>query len=223
MYANSFLDQQRRSPVSFAAVLGLHVAALGAVIMFGTTTFAPQKAGNMTIFDVPIEEPPPPDQPPPPRQQEETPRQVDRVTVTPPVVPTTPSTLTTQVTPPTVYHPPVTPPGPVRYAELTTPRIPDPVRIAAQVDPRYRDALQPPYPREMETAQREGSVRVRITIGTDGRVTAIEQVGGGANESFWRVTERQARTRWRFRPATVDGRPIVSTMVFTVTFRLPEA
>jgi len=138
------------------------------------------------------------------------------------VVQTVDSSLTARVTPPTPYQPPA-PPGPIRYAELTTPRIPDPVRHAAEVDPRYRDALQPPYPREMEAAQREGSVRVRITIGTDGRVTAIEQLGGGANESFWRATERQARSRWRFRPATVDGRPIVSTMVFTVTFRLPEA
>jgi protein TonB len=53
-------------------------------------------------------------------------------------------------------------------------------------------------------------------------VTAIEQLFA-TNDSFWRVTERQARTRWRFRPATVDGRPIVSTMLMTVTFRIPDA
>ncbi len=103
------------------------------------------------------------------------------------------------------------------------PVIPEPVRIAAEVDPRFRAALQPPYPPDRERAQDEGQVRVRITIGTDGRVTAIQQIGGGAHESFWRFTQRQALNRWRFRPATVDGRPIVSTMVFTVTFRLPEA
>ena len=102
------------------------------------------------------------------------------------------------------------------------PRIPEPVRRDAQVDPRYRDALQPPYPRERERLQQEGRVRVRITIGTDGRVTAIEQLSA-SQEDFWRVTERQARSRWRFRPATVDGRPVVSTMVMTVTFRLPDA
>jgi protein TonB len=118
-------------------------------------------------------------------------------------------------------QPPSGQPGPVRYAEVATPRVPDPVRIAAQVDPNYRDALQPPYPRAMEQAGRNGSVRVRITIGTDGRVTAIEQLSA-TDDAFWRVTERQARTRWRFRPATLDGRPVVSTMLMTVTFRIPD-
>ena len=39
MYANGFFEEKRRSPVSFAAVVGLHAVALDAVIMFGTTTF----------------------------------------------------------------------------------------------------------------------------------------------------------------------------------------
>ena len=220
MYANGFLDEKRRSPASLAAVIGLHGAALAAVIAFGTTTF--QKDAEHRLIAINVIEPhiPPPDPPPPPRHpDEQAPRQVDRLTVTetehPPVGP-----IAGPVTPPTPWQPPA-PTGPRIVIADATPVVPPPVRRAAQVDPNYRDALQPPYPRDMETAGRNGSVRVRITIGTDGRVSAIEQLTA-TDPSFWRVTERQARNRWRFRPATVDGRPVVSTMVMTVTFRIPD-
>jgi len=220
MYANGFLEEKRRSPVSFGAVVGLHAAALGAVIMFGTTTFQREVPHVIDTIPIPAPTPPPPPNPPPPDSRQDQARQESRID-TPPVAPLVPTgpVVTGDPLPP---RPPADP-GPTRLAELTVrPVVPDPVRIAAQVDPRYRDALQPPYPRDMETAQREGSVRVRITIGPDGRVTAIEQLSA-TNDSFWRITQRQAMNRWRFRPATVDGRAIVSTMVFTVTFRLPEA
>jgi protein TonB len=221
MYANGFLEQQKRSPVSLAAVIGLHATALGAVILFGTTTFVTKQDRPIQTFDVPIR-PPPPDVPPPPPPPDQPTSQSNPPTTVRTDIPLTTDTITAPPTPPEPYRPPVADPVPVRMASAAIPRIPDPVRLAAEVDPRFRDALQPPYPRDQEAAQRTGSVRVRITIGTDGRVSAIERIAA-TNDSFWRVTERQARNRWRFRPATVDGRPIVSTMVFTVTFRLPDA
>jgi protein TonB len=221
MYANGFLEERRRSPASLATVIGLHAAALGAVMVFGTTTFLPPDWSGIKIITIQPDPPIPPEVlPPPPRPNNDpTPRQIDQVTVPPTNNPPI-GAQTGPVTPERPYQEPTTPPGPVHYADAT-PRVPDPVRHAAMVDPNYRDALQPPYPRDMETAGRNGSVRVRITIGTDGRVSAIEQLSA-TDASFWRVTERQARGRWRFRPATVDGRPIVSTMVMTVTFRIPD-
>jgi protein TonB len=220
MYANGFLEQKRRSPASLAAVIGLHAAALGAVIAFGTTTFIAQRDKPIDVFNVPITPPPPPDQQPPPEQRQNQPQQhqsrLDTPAEDPPI-----STGPPVAGPSQPPQPPAGQPGPVRYAEAATPRVPDPVRHAAMVDPNYRDALQPPYPANMERLQRNGSVQVRVTIGTDGRVTAIQQVSA-TDDAFWRVTERQARSRWRFRPATVDGRPVVSTMVMSVTFRIPE-
>ncbi len=220
MYANGFLEQKKRSPVGLAVVVGLHATALGAVILFGTTTFQKEAERRLVVTNVIEPHIPPPDPPPPPRRpDEQAPTRLDQLTVTqtdhPPVGP-----IAGPVTPPTPWQPPA-PVGPVVTADAT-PYVPPPVRRAAEVDPRFRDALQPPYPRDQEALQRVGQVRVRITIGTDGRVTAIEQLSA-TNDSFWRVTERQARSRWRFRPATVDGRPVVSTMVFTVTFRIPDA
>lgn len=220
MYANGFLEQKKRSPAGLATVIGLHAAALGAVMVFGTTTFVKQRDARIDVFNVPIPPPPPVVTPPPPRSN--TPQQVSTPTVVPPVVPPIAPPIVAPVTPPTVYQPPLTPPvqRPVEVANLS-PVIP-PVRRTAQVDPNYRDALQPPYPRIEEVNQREGRVQVRITIGTNGRVIAIDRLSA-TTEGFWQVTQRQALNRWRFRPATVDGRPVESTMVFTVTFRLPEA
>ena len=220
MYANGFLAEKRRSPVSLAAVVGLHGAAIAALALYGTTQFIAEKGTQTNTFDVPIQQPPPP-LPPPPRPEQDQPVQQHQSrldTSTDPVIPLGPPVTGPQVPP----QPPV---GQVTerivFADAR-PVIPEPVRIGAQVDPRYRDALQPPYPPDRERAQQAGRVRVRVTIGTDGRVTAIEQVDS-THDAFWRVTQRQALNRWRFRPATVDGRPVVSTMTMTVNFRIPDA
>ena len=224
MYATGFLQEQRRSPVSLAAVVGLHAAAFALLVLYGTTTFQ-REDGDPAHGDqhhaIPAD---PPREPAASAargraQQVEHRRRSRRPSCRRsrrPIVATgrrrrrpTSRRRRRSARAPNVPTP-------------TRPVIPEIIRRGAEVDPRFRDALQPPYPREQEAAQREGRVRVRITIGTDGRVTAIEQVAS-TNDSFWRVTQRQALSRWRFRPATVDGRPVVSTMVFTVTFRLPEA
>lgn len=220
MYANGFFEQQRRSPASLAAVVGLHAAAFGFLILYGTTSFQREEENRLTAINIKQPEPPPP-VPPPPEERQARPEQHQSRLDTPPILP--PITLGPTVTGPPV--PPQPPLGPVAAERIVLAEravVPPPVRRAAEVDPNFRDALQPPYPRDQETAQRGGQVRVRITISTNGRVTAIEQLSA-TNESFWRATERQARNRWRFRPATVDGRPVESTMTMTVTFRIPDA
>ena len=100
------------------------------------------------------------------------------------------------------------PPRPVR----------DPVRVASLFDTRF-GGQQPPYPQSEVRAEREGQVRIRVTIGADGRVTATERLAA-TNDAFWRATDTQARNRWRFRPATLDGRPVQDSKVITIHFRL---
>ena len=116
-------------------------------------------------------------------------------------------------------------PGPIRIIpEPLPPRQPDPappVRIEAQLDPRFASALQPQYPASEQRAQNSGTVRIRVTIGTDGRVRAVERVSA-TSDAFFAAAERQALSRWRFRPATVDGRPVESVKVMTVHFRIEE-
>jgi protein TonB len=114
--------------------------------------------------------------------------------------------------PPTVT---VTPPP------LDPPPAHEPVRRDATVDPRYAAALQPPYPLAEQRAERTGTVRVRVTIGVDGRVRAVERLSA-TNDAFWEVARQQALNRWRFRPATLDGRPVESSKEMTIHFRLAD-
>ena len=95
------------------------------------------------------------------------------------------------------------------------------MRRGAELDPRYAGQLQPPYPAAEQRAQREGRVQVRVTIAPSGRVSAVVRLMA-TSDAFWRVTEQQALNHWRFRPATVDGRPVEGSKVMTLIFRHRE-
>jgi periplasmic protein TonB len=224
MYANGFFEQQqRRHPASFALVVGLHAAAFGALILAGSTQFLQEPETRITVRDIVIPEPPPPDpvlDPPDPRPA---PRET-RVTTVPRERPANDNnTVTTGGSDPA---PTGTGPTGQGTGEIVrdppTPDPPPPVRREAQVDPRYARDLQPPYPPPEIRAERNGVVRIRLTIAPNGRVTAVERLSA-TSEHFWRATQRQALDHWRFRPATLDGRPVQGTKVMTVNFRIEDA
>jgi protein TonB len=112
------------------------------------------------------------------------------------------------------------PPG---QATVSPPPPPIPVHEPVRVEPRIdsNSALQPPYPASAQREGVEGTVQVRVAIGADGRVKAVEKVGGGRDD-FFAATQRQALRYWRFKPATLDGKPIESSKVMTVHFRLDD-
>jgi periplasmic protein TonB len=210
-----FFEQKSGSPTGFTLVVVAHVAALGALALAKGPEFIRPLAPPLVITPIPL-----PDDPPPvDRIEPRRPEQPSRVTVPPTPTPT-PVTSTFPTTPqqpfPTAFD--SRPPGTqdIRIARV---ELPPPVRREAEM--LSRD-LQPPYPSAEQRMQRDGIVRIRVTIGADGRVTAAERVSA-TSDAFWRATERQALSRWRFRPATVDGRPVETTRVITVTFRIDNA
>jgi periplasmic protein TonB len=97
----------------------------------------------------------------------------------------------------------------------------EPIFKNARFDPRYASSLQPTYPGDMIRAGIEGAVTVRVLIGTDGRVKALEAVRSD-DESFLATTRKQALSRWRFIPATRDGESVASWREMTVRFQLPN-
>jgi protein TonB len=222
MYANGFFEQQqRRHPASLALVVALHAAGLGAVILAGSTHFLQPPEIRTTIRDIVIPPDPPPikqEDPPPARAGERDPvfttvRPVrpadnDNLPTAGPSGPTTGTGQTGQGTAEPVRDPPREPPAPVRHE--------------AQLDPRYARDLQPPYPLSELRRDRSGVVQIRLTIAANGRVTAVERLAA-TSDAFWEVTQRQALNRWRFRPATLDGRPVQGTKVMTVNFRIQDA
>jgi len=217
MTSGGFFEQKRASPTGFALVVLGHAALLGAVILTKGPQFLIDGPQRTKIEYVPLD-PVPPENRPVERRQDLTPT---RVTLTPPdpIVPLPPRGQTEIRTGPID-------PGPIEIIpEPLPPRHSDPappVRIEAQLDPRFASALQPQYPASEQRAQNSGTVRIRVTIGTDGRVRAVTRVSA-TSDAFFAAAERQALSRWRFRPATLDGRPVESTKVMTVHFRIGEA
>ena len=219
MTEGGFFDRKTGSPTGLVLVVAVHTAALGALALIKGPEI------QRRIFDPIVTTfiPAPQDPPPVPEPQVE-PEQRTMPIAVPPVVDTPLQRReTAYVDLPRVptFDPAPPPPLPPARAEPQPPPR-EPVRIAAQIDPRFANALQPPYPGSEQRAQRGGSVRVRVTIGADGRVKAIERLSA-TSDAFWEATERHALARWRFRPATEDGRPVESVKVMTLVFRIEDA
>jgi len=165
------------------------------------------------------------------------PEKVDPVTKkTPPAAPTVPDTVTKSQTPVKsdgglILDPDFTIPlgdgGATDLGEkLSKPDpLPDPtpapVIRTARLDPRFADTLQPPYPTSMIRAGLGGIAVVRVLVGSDGRVKAVEPLRAD-DEAFMKVTREQALHKWRFVPATSDGQAIESWREMTVRFVLPD-
>jgi periplasmic protein TonB len=208
-----FLAQKRRSPTGFILVVAGHAAALTAWALYKVPQYLLPPTPPIKLIR--IYTPPPP----PPNPVEQPPRpQPSTLTVPPTPLPPLPSFPTIPEQPAqTQFDPRPIADEPVRIARVEVPR---PV-IRRDAEMVMRD-LQPPYPTAEIRAQRDGSVRVRVTIGTDGRVIAVERLSA-TSDAFWRATREHALGSWRFRPATEDGRPVQTTRVMTVTFRIGEA
>jgi periplasmic protein TonB len=94
---------------------------------------------------------------------------------------------------------------------------PVPIFRAAVRDPRYAKSFQPDFPVRLLQREIEGSVKVRVLVGVDGRVRNIE-ILSATDPDFAKATQRKALSSWRFTPATRDGVPVEDWQVLTVRF-----
>lgn len=102
------------------------------------------------------------------------------------------------------------------------PRIPpETVFVAPRLDQRYAANFQPDYPPNLIRQELEGSVRIRVLVGPNGRVIRTEKLDA-SHELFWKATDRKARSSWRFLPATSDGTPVEGWFTITVKFTLDQ-
>lgn len=219
MSENGFLHQKPRSPAGLALVLLMHGAAVTALMMAKMGYVVADRPANPDVIFLPEKDPPPEL---PPAKQTVKPRQKTVIDRIPPLVdaerpaemPLDDGTPITAIDPllsgEAIADPPMGPALP----PLPTP---DSVRIEARL--ASISALQPDYPASEQRAGNEGSVILRVLIGTDGRVKAVEKVRA-SSDAFYRAAEQHARRHWRFKPATLDGTPIESRRTMTVLFRL---
>ena len=64
-------------------------------------------------------------------------------------------------------------------------------------------------------------LRLKLSIDERGRVIAVEPVGR-ADRSFLEAARRHLIAKWRYKPATEDGKAIASSTVITLTFRIED-
>ncbi len=102
---------------------------------------------------------------------------------------------------------------------IIEPAIPDPIFIGAQQDPKYANRFQPLYPGSLLRQEIEGSVKLRFLIRADGRVKSVK-ILSASHPRFAAAAEKQALKKWRFIPATRNGRPVEQWKTITVSFTI---
>ncbi len=222
MSETGYLQQSTARPGSLVTVIAFHLAAVTA-LMLAKGEYERRSDPPLVVRTLPQETPPPPDKPRPEPKQEV--RQKTAIDQVPPIIKVDrPAAVPIEKVPdfiPTFDPGPVgnvlADPVPVPEPAPQPVPVPEPVRKEAQM--LASSELQPPYPAAEQRAENEGSVTIRVLIGTDGRVKAVEKIRA-ASDAFFRATEQQALRHWRFKPATVDGKPVEARKVMTVHFRL---
>jgi len=110
--------------------------------------------------------------------------------------------------------------GPL-IAEPSPPiRAPEPVTVAPRLDPRFAARFQPNYPAASRRLDEEGTVLVRVRVGTDGRVIAAELLRSSGYPRLDEAAVAHARRAWRFVPATRDGAAVEGWREVPVRFEL---
>lgn len=220
MNQGGFFEERHVNPKTMGAVITMHVAAIGLLAAWKMDAPVMERFTPIEVFD--YRTPPPP--PPKPETKPDKPKTAtSQPTYDKPVV-TIPSDDPVVEARPTDELPDwgdVAGSGPTGTGTIDPPLPPPPVRVEAQYDPRFAARLQPPYPPSEQRAQREGTVKMRVIIGRDGKVTRVEKVEA-ASDAFFRAAERQALRYWRFRPATLGGDPIETSKVMTIRFTLDD-
>lgn len=215
MRANGYLETRSRHPVALVAAISINLAVVGGMLAY-TTDILPRIPEGIPLIPIPKDPPiikvePPKTELPRSPQPQPQPRPIPAPPI--PVPPMDPTTYNPQW-PETPPLPPI-PTGP----DLTAKPDPVPVERGAEVDGRYADDLQPAYPAALERLEIEGRATVRVQVGTNGRVMAVELVRAD-DPGFFNATRDQALKRWRFKPATRDGQPVVSWVTKTVVFTI---
>ena len=208
--------ERRRSPSALLLIVGAHAVALG-VLMTARMDVGTRSDFTKTIVDL-IKVPPPPIPVPPPPRQQPTPQQPPISQVDSPEV-----IIPIDTTGPVFSNPPIDPPptGPIAGVGeklVPVPPIHAPVRVAARfTTPEW--ALKPPYPAEKRQAEEEATLKLRLSIDDKGRVIAVEPLGN-VDPVFLSAARKHLIAKWRYRPATEDGKPVHSSTVVTLRFEL---
>lgn len=95
----------------------------------------------------------------------------------------------------------------------------DPIGLDEKVPPDMSSNPFPAYPAEAVRLRLEGTVLLRLRIDTDGRVQQVE-IAKSSGHALLDVSAAEAVGSWRGEPAQRGGRPVATTELLPVRFRL---
>jgi protein TonB len=200
--------------IALGAVALLHVL-LGYAIVNGFAIKVVKKIMEpIEAVDVKEEAPPPEEPPPPPPQDIEIPPYVP-----PPEVSVASDAPTNAIT----TQSEVSRPEPPRVAPPAPPAEPAPPAVApTPATPRGRGNVisTDDYPSASRAAEEEGVVRVSYVIGEDGKVSQCEVAQSSGFSRLDDATCKIIMRRWRFNPATRDGKPVAERKTQPVRWKL---
>lgn len=205
-------SDRRRHPVAALLAVALPAALVAVAALSPMIVVPPPKSEPITGTLIELPKPPPPE---PAEDARPTPKTASATETVAPRVETVPLDNDRVVVGPVI--PDARPADPGRPAIAADP--PAPKLVLAEPDARFAGAFQPDYPAREQRRGVEGVVKVRVLIGTDGRVKAVELVSSDS-PGFFEETKRRALSKWRFRPATRGGVPEESWKVMTVRFQI---
>ena len=81
------------------------------------------------------------------------------------------------------------------------------------------DGAKPEYPDNARNKGWEGTVRLQILVGTEGRVEEVRVIGSSGYAELDQAAQRAVRT-WRFSPALQKGVPVAAWAALPVVFDL---
>lgn len=216
-YADQRMSQGKITAIIIVALLH---ALLGYAFITGLAYNVVKKvAKDLKTFDV-TEEPPPPEEAPPPPPPE-------KVVEPPPVVTPPPIVRTNTAPAPIIQTVNVAPPPVITPTAPPAPPPPPKPKVAAQrAAPRGNPgswATDEDYPPSAQRAGAAGTSGFRLTVGTDGRVTACSITSSSGNSALDDATCKLVTRRARFTPAKDEtGAAVTDTYANRIVWRIPE-
>ncbi len=218
-YANRRQMSSNRTAAIIIVAL-IHIA-LGYALVTGLAYNVIKKAAeDLKTFDVEDEPPPPPEEPPPPPEENTPPP--PQVVAPPPIVRTNtvaPPIVSVNIAPP-VQITPVARPAPPAPPAPPPPRVSQAARAKGNLPSLFSTD---DYPQSAIRNEEQGTTAVRMTIGTDGRVTDCSITQSSGSGALDTATCNILRRRARFTPAKDQaGNPISDTFSQRIRWELPE-
>ena len=210
----AFADQKMSSNrmIALGVVAIIHIV-FGYALITGLALKVFKKiVAPIEAVQVKEEAPPPEEPPPPPPKEQEIPPYVPPPEVTVQTDSPPPPTITTQTrveTPAPRFVP--APPAPVAQPPAP-PAAPAGPTQRASANARVFEVSEDDYPPSSLRAEEEGVVSVTVQIDATGRVSACNVT---ASSNFPKLDERTckiAQSRWRFKPALQEGKPVEDTI-----------